>query len=157
MRATDQTMFDAVTQAAAWAEKVFIVTDGWATVRGEGSSQGDYIAERDNALVKIGRTKKTYGDGTVTLADLLAVGHELQAELSQLVSCEVTLNGDVVSGDECRGTLSVDGKPLSCNRPDGWRLKDKRTLELTGNACSDLKQTPAAQIQADFPCGVVLF
>jgi hypothetical protein len=70
------------------------------------------------------------------------------------IGCQVTLNGKVSPGGECMGYVQVNGANLPCNDPNGWHLKDERTVELQGSACMDFLNNPLAQLHADFPCGV---
>jgi hypothetical protein len=81
---------------------------------------------------------------------------ELASTLSNIVggavSCDVTLTGTVVSGQECNGQVKLNGTPLVCDGADGWRLKDAHTIELVGSSCSALRSDPAATLSASFPC-----
>jgi Mg-chelatase subunit ChlD len=83
--------------------------------------------------------------------DLVAVLTEI---IGGAVTCAVRLNGEVDAGAECRGTVEVNGNALPCNDPNGWRLLDASTIELTGQACDDFRVNPDALLRADFPCGV---
>lgn len=89
------------------------------------------------------------------------------AELSELlrravgdaVGCEVQLEGTVSAaqpGDECKGSVTLHGRPLECNGADGWRLSGKRTLVLQGEACERYKFDPSVVLRADFPCDLVV-
>ncbi len=106
----------------------------------------------EDELARIGGTGKAY-----TPMNTAGLRADFERILRDSISCEVTLNGEVTEGQECEGTVEVDGVEVPCDPKDGWRLKDPRTLELVGNACSDLRSKPTAQIRADFPCGVILF
>jgi Mg-chelatase subunit ChlD len=83
---------------------------------------------------------------------------DLVASLTQIiggaVGCEVLLNGTVTQGQECAGTVDMNGAALPCNDPNGWSLKDDHTLILNGQACSDFQSNPLSVLRADFPCGV---
>jgi len=46
----------------------------------------------------------------------------------------------------------IDGKSLTCNDPNGWKMSGESTVEITGSACADLKQLPSATINAEFAC-----
>jgi hypothetical protein len=70
------------------------------------------------------------------------------------VGCEIRLNGKVTAGEECSGYVGVNGQALPCNDPNGWRLKNEQTIELTGTACDSFRTNSAAQLRADFPCDV---
>jgi hypothetical protein len=102
----------------------------------------------------------------MTPQDLVAT---LAALLGGAIGCEVVLNGTVVAGRECSGLVELNGNGLPCCReenagwtcdeapvtpPDGWRLKDERTVELMGATCTQFLLAPAATLRASFPCGV---
>jgi hypothetical protein len=70
------------------------------------------------------------------------------------VGCSVRLNGKVKAGSECLGYVNVNGVDLPCNDPNGWKLKDEQTVEITGTACDKFKSDTAAQLHANFPCSV---
>ncbi|MDH5674351.1 MAG: VWA domain-containing protein [Myxococcales bacterium] len=70
------------------------------------------------------------------------------------VGCDVALNGEIQAGQECSGFVEVNGVPLGCNDPNGWQLKNERTIELVGSACQDFQANVDAMLYADFPCGV---
>jgi hypothetical protein len=74
------------------------------------------------------------------------------------VSCDVTLQGSVESGDPCDGTVELNSAKLACNGSDGWMLADAKHIRLLGKACSDFKSLRNATVHARFPCTVqVLF
>jgi len=106
----------------------------------------------EDELAMIGGTGKAY-----TPMNTDGLRADFERILRDSISCEITLNGQVTEGLECEGTVEVDSVAIPCDPKDGWRLKDPRTLELVGKACSDLRAKPTAQIRADFPCGVILF
>lgn len=69
------------------------------------------------------------------------------------VGCEVFLNGKVMDGQECGGSVNVNGSTLRCGDPNGWSLKDPSTLILEGDACTGFLNDPFSMLVADFPCG----
>jgi hypothetical protein len=74
------------------------------------------------------------------------------------ISCDVTLKGSLQNGNECDGTVELNGKKLDCNGNDGWKLKDPNHISLMGKACSDFKTLSNALVSARFPCSVdILF
>jgi hypothetical protein len=77
----------------------------------------------------------------------------LQLVIASARNCLLRLNGRVTPGRECTGQVVLNGFPLACNDPDGWRLRDERTIELVGQACEAFA-SPSTQVTADFPCGV---
>lgn len=66
---------------------------------------------------------------------------QLRDILARVPLCEVELERHV-SLDELRDSQVVlDGKPLTFGDPDGFRMKDRRHLEIAGAACERLRAT----------------
>lgn len=89
------------------------------------------------------------------------------AELSQLlrrivggaVACNVQLEGAVSAaqpGDECKGSVLLNGTALECNGANGWSLQGASTLVLQGEACERFKFDPSVVLSAKFPCNQVV-
>jgi len=85
----------------------------------------------------------------------------LAALLGGAIGCDITLNGKVTLGQECRGTVTFNGTDLpccmgggaaSCNT--GWRMKDTSTVELLGDSCTNFLLATQGMLHATFPCGV---
>jgi hypothetical protein len=57
-------------------------------------------------------------------------------------NCEVLLSGNVRRGDECQMRVQLSGETLDCNVDNGWRLKDARTIEVTGEPCERYRADP---------------
>jgi hypothetical protein len=70
-------------------------------------------------------------------------------------SCELLLAEEIVAGKECAAKVQLNGKALECNNPDGWRLKDANTIEVTGSACQAYKQEWPAVLHAEVPCEIL--
>jgi hypothetical protein len=68
-------------------------------------------------------------------------------------TCQVALDGTVMDGQQCRGEVRLNGNALICDSDDGWRLRDPRTVQLTGAACDSFRAM-ASQVYASFPCEV---
>jgi hypothetical protein len=68
--------------------------------------------------------------------------------------CVFSLDG-MVTGDGSDGTVTVDGKPLPFDDPDGWQLNDPSTVELVGSAC-ELVKTGDHEVDITFPCDVIV-
>jgi hypothetical protein len=77
-----------------------------------------------------------------------------QAIIGPEAACDVKLNGNVKMGSECKGSLKINGMALTCNDPNGWKLKDTSTISITGTACDTYKADNKALLEADFPCDV---
>jgi hypothetical protein len=70
-------------------------------------------------------------------------------------NCEVLLSGNIRSGDECQMRVQLSGETLDCNVDDGWRLKDARTIEVTGEPCERYRADPNAELSVDIPCELI--
>lgn len=94
------------------------------------------------------------GHGPFLVGDGEALGNALREITSSLVSCEVSLQGKVVEGQECSGDVTIDGEAIRCDDANGWRLTGPSSIEFVGDACDSLRSKPSAQIKARFPCEV---
>jgi hypothetical protein len=84
-----------------------------------------------------------------------ATRDELVTTFQQIIggaSCQIALDGSVMLDQACTGTVTLSGFPLACNDDNGYRLIDERTLQLTGDACSDFLAVDS-MLYASFPCG----
>ena len=75
--------------------------------------------------------------------------------IGPVAACDVALSGSVKIGNECMGTIKINGTPLTCNDANGWMLKDKSTITITGTACDDYRNNLSAVLEADFPCEAI--
>jgi hypothetical protein len=130
-------------QLVAAGAKIFVMS-----MKDFGQSQN--INPTDEEVARIGNT----GYPIFTPQDQAQIPLVLGQFLREQVSCEVVLNGTVTTGSECQGSVKVDGVLVPCNDPNGWRLKNDRTVELVGAACTDLRAKPQANVRADFPCKI---
>ena len=81
----------------------------------------------------------------------------LTAIIGGELSCTVELDAALEDVSEaCRGTVTLNGRELPCDDPDGWTATDADTIELQGEACDELMRTPGATLSATFPCDVGL-
>lgn len=85
----------------------------------------------------------------------------LRYALSDIVqgqlTCEIELNGAIENLERaCEGTVSLNGQALPCDAPNGWRVLDENTFELTGSACDQLLNSTEAEVEASFPCDVAV-
>jgi hypothetical protein len=86
--------------------------------------------------------------------DAASLSQAFEDIINGVRDCVFTLDG-MVKGDGADGTVTVDGTALPFNDPNGWRLNDPSTVELTGTAC-DLVKMGDHQIDISFPCGVII-
>ena len=74
--------------------------------------------------------------------------------IGNVVSCELAIAGKVDPAAAATGTVELNGQPIGYGV--GWTLASTSTLRLLGAACTTLKTTPNATVDATFPCGAVL-
>jgi hypothetical protein len=67
-------------------------------------------------------------------------------------TCVFTLDGAVIPGMECAGTVMVNGVQIPCNDPDGWQLNSPTEIEFVGAACDTIMNDPDVEVSASFPC-----
>lgn len=81
----------------------------------------------------------------------------LRAIIGGELSCVLTLSGMIQDLDlACTGSVILNGVPVPCDDPNGWRAIDATHIELQGDSCDLLQSTPGATLEATFPCDVVL-
>jgi hypothetical protein len=76
----------------------------------------------------------------------------LQSLAGGAVGCDIELNGAIAVAEACSGTVTLDGMPLTCNDPNGWRVIDERNIQLQGEACKRLMANNNASLEATFTC-----
>ena len=81
----------------------------------------------------------------------------LQSILGGALTCQIALEGTLDVNNACdpRGKVEINGVPLECDGPNGWRPVDEHTIELLGTSCDDWLVNEAAMLHARFPCDVV--
>jgi hypothetical protein len=83
---------------------------------------------------------------------------ELQMAFQQIiggvVSCELTISGEVDPEQAKGGTVTLNGMMLMYGTD--WEVVDGMHIRLIGQACETLKSTPNPQVQASFPCGSII-
>ncbi len=83
---------------------------------------------------------------------------ELSAAFEDIIrgarTCEFTLDKPVDVSNQCSGTVSLNGTVLECGTD--WHLTNDTTLELLGGACDTFLTEDSVQLDAEFPCGVVI-
>ncbi|MEM1030864.1 MAG: vWA domain-containing protein [Myxococcota bacterium] len=71
-------------------------------------------------------------------------------------TCIFTLDGQVIPGKECDGTVLVNGTVLGCNDPNGWQLNSPTEIEFLGTACDTILNDANADVSVSFPCDSVV-
>ena len=72
------------------------------------------------------------------------------------LSCVVELEGRIDVEAACTGTVELNGLPVPCDDPDGWRAIDDTHIELMGESCERLQNDSTAVLRAVFPCEVII-
>jgi hypothetical protein len=134
----------AVERAYALGIRTFVVGVG------EGTVSAEHLAELA-AAGQGGAASRYYEAGDV--ASLAAAMREIvRGELS----CTLELEGRIDPAQACAGEVRLNGTPLPCDDPDGWRAVDETHVELLGASCAALIERESNAIEARFPCEVVL-
>jgi hypothetical protein len=70
--------------------------------------------------------------------------------------CQVKLTTGfgVMQNVACMGSVELSGEKLECDSPNGWKLVDSKTIEITGTACERFKMMTNARLTAFFPCEI---
>jgi hypothetical protein len=87
--------------------------------------------------------------------DTAGLNAALSTIIGGVVDCRLMLSGSIDPSLACTGEVRLDGTPIACDDPNGWRAIDATTIELTGTACDELQA--GATLSARFPCEVVVF
>jgi hypothetical protein len=77
-----------------------------------------------------------------------------QQIIGGVVSCELTISGEVDPEQAKGGTVTLNGMMLMYGTD--WEVVDGMHIRLIGQACETLKSTPNPQVQASFPCGSII-
>lgn len=80
------------------------------------------------------------------------LAQNLETLAGAAVGCDIELNGAIFLDQACDGTVSLDGKPLKCNDPNGWKPIDERNIRLEGSACDAVMQKNDSIVEASFTC-----
>ena len=77
--------------------------------------------------------------------------------INSAISCDLTITGGTVDpAQACNGTVTLNGTALTCGTD--WTVDaDGVTIHLLGQACTTLKNSTNPQVDAEFPCGAILF
>lgn len=162
---------------------VLLVTDGAPTCpngRGEDTNQADIDASYAaiDALTERGVKTFVIGYDTATpgnemLAEVLdgfaqrgGTGDQKHRPVEDEASLTAALESITATISSCSFTLdkaperadyvlvTLDGKQLNLDDPNGWRMSDDRTVEIVGEACNTFKSGPHL-LNAEVQCMVV--
>ena len=88
-------------------------------------------------------------------ADPQSLRDALASIVGGAVGCVLQLEGQLNVGQACTGVVALNGGPVDCDDPNGWRAVDSTHVELLGAACDLFESDPTVNLDASWPCGVV--
>ncbi|MFW6067887.1 MAG: vWA domain-containing protein [Myxococcota bacterium] len=142
VEAVRQEAVDAVRRAHGNGIRTFVISVGT-----------DVAAEhlQDVANAGVGEPGAPFWPAT----DAGALQQALRDIVGGRLACDIVLDGEIRSLDTAcaDGEVTLDGRELPCDDPDGWHAVDERHIRLTGRACEDLNARPGVELEARFACG----
>jgi len=111
---------------------------------------------QDMANAGLGRTAGDPPADYWVAGDDVGLRDALATIVGGVLSCQVELSGMIDVADACTGSVLLNGMPLRCDDPDGWRPVDSTHIEILGMACDRLTGGMPATLEASFPCDVIL-
>ena len=88
--------------------------------------------------------------------DTAGLRDALNTIIGGALSCNVQLAGRIDPTMACTGTVALNGTPLPCDDPNGWRAVDETHIEVLGTACETLMGTRGTTLTASFPCFAIV-
>ena len=70
-------------------------------------------------------------------------------------TCVFTLNGSVIAGKECAGTVLVNGSEVPCNDPNGWKLNTAKRSVRRRSLRNHLERSQCRCLRT-FPCDAAM-
>jgi hypothetical protein len=107
------------------------------------------------------QTMANAGAGTTnapyyTANDPASLVNAFNSIINGVISCDLTINQMVDPASAPNATVTLNGMNLTYGTD--WTLDPNgMTIHILGNACTTLKNTPNAVVDATFPCGSVIF
>jgi hypothetical protein len=86
--------------------------------------------------------------------DTQQLSDALSAIAGDVQGCVFDLNGTVAENAADRGTVTLDGVPLTHDDPDGWHLLGPNQLSVDGAACEQIQAATDLVLDISFPCGL---
>ena len=86
--------------------------------------------------------------------DSQSIASALQTLIRGVYDCSFALHGEVDLARAELGNVQLDAERLEYQAPNGWQMRDARTLQLLGTAC-DRVQNDASKLSISFPCDVI--
>jgi hypothetical protein len=132
-------VIDTTTRGTQSGMQMFVIS-----LAGNDTQLQNHLAQVANATAS-----KTPPFVPATQTDLVAAFRKIIGG----ATCVVSLSGSVMQGHECAGKVMLNSTDLKCNDPDGWKLLDPSTLQLTGGACTSFMGMQSL-VTANFPCDI---
>jgi hypothetical protein len=76
---------------------------------------------------------------------------QLEGVIGDVRSCTIALGTAVSDTRAADGRLTLDGRVLEYDDPDGWSFDDEDTLRISGDACRRILAN-GEQLEVSFPC-----
>jgi hypothetical protein len=91
-----------------------------------------------------------------TATDPASLAAAFQSIIGGILSCDLSLNGQVSAQAAPNGTVTLNNVVLTYGTD--WNISgDGLTLHILGKSCDTLKNTMGATVDATFACGTVIF
>jgi hypothetical protein len=86
------------------------------------------------------------------------LGDTLEAIVGGHLTCVIDLEGRVTSiRDGCvSARVTLNGEDVPCDGENGWMLINDHQMELFGTYCDELMNNPDSEVEAVFPCEVIV-
>jgi hypothetical protein len=85
-----------------------------------------------------------------------ALANAFEEIIGGTLSCDLKLSGQINPDNAQFGDVKLNGEHLTYL--DDWTIdNDNITLHLVGNACTTVKNSTNPSVEAEFPCGTVIF
>jgi hypothetical protein len=90
-----------------------------------------------------------------TADDPTSLSTALDTIINGVLSCDLTLSGQVDPTQASQGTVTLNGMMLTYGTD--WTVTNNgMTVQLLGAACTTLQQSTNPMVDASFPCGDVI-
>jgi len=85
-------------------------------------------------------------------ADATQMASAFDAITGALLTCDLTVNGEIKPEALAGGVIFLDGNRLALNDPNGWVSIDTQSFRLQGDACVQAKRAGGHSVTAEFGC-----
>jgi len=92
-----------------------------------------------------------------TPTDVEGLEETIASIVGGTLDCRLTVSGRLDVDRVCEGTVRLDGEPVACDAPGGGFLATSAsTIELLGETCARFRSGQVTEVDASFPCDVLL-